>query len=105
MDIKNRLGQVVVWGAGATTLLVTPFFSYDPINVPRFIVLFVFGLMGFFLLLGAKRGITTKNRVVVGASILFIAWGLIATFASGINLNEGLFGVTGRQTGLLAYLL
>jgi O-antigen ligase len=104
MDIKNRLGQIVVWGAGATTLLVTPFFSYDPINVPRFIVLFVFGLMGFFLLLGARRGIATKNRVVVGVSILFIAWGLIATFASGINLNEGLFGVTGRQTGLLAYL-
>jgi O-antigen ligase len=103
MDIKNRLGQVVVWGAGATTLLVTPFFSYDPINVPRFIVLFVFGLMGFFLLLGARRGITTKNRVLVGVSILFIIWGLIATFASGINLNEGLFGVTGRQTGLLAY--
>jgi O-antigen ligase len=104
MDIKNRLGQIVVWGAGATTLLVTPFFSYDPINVPRFIVLFVFGLMGFFLLLGArKRVLTAKNRVVVGVSILFIAWGLVTTFASGINLNEGLFGVTGRQTGWFAY--
>jgi O-antigen ligase len=104
MDVKNRLGQIVVWGAGATTLLVTPFFSYDPINVPRFVVSFVFGLMGFFLLLGArKRVLTNKNRVVVGVAILFIVWGLIATFASGINLNEGLFGVTGRQTGLLAY--
>ena len=104
MDMKQRLGQIVVWGAGATTLLVTPFFSYDPINVPRFVILFVFGLLGFFLLLSARRGITAKNRVVVGASVLFIVWGLIATIASGINLNEGLFGVTGRQTGLLAYL-
>jgi hypothetical protein len=104
MDIKNRLGQIVAWGAGTTTLLVTPFFSYDPINVPRFIALFVFGLMGFFLLLGARRHWDhSKYRKVVGASILFIIWGLIATFASGINLNEGLFGVTGRQTGLLAY--
>jgi O-antigen ligase len=103
MDFKNRLGQIVVWGASATTLLVTPFFSYDPINAPRFVVLLVFGLMGFSLLLSARRGITTKYRVVVSASILFIIWGLIATFASGINLNEGLFGVTGRQTGLLAY--
>ena len=95
---------MVVWGAGVTTLLVTPFFSYDPINVPRFIVLFVFGLMGFFLIIGARKQVlTTKIRVVFGASVLFIIWGLIATFASGINLNEGLFGVTGRQTGLLAY--
>lgn len=92
-----------MWGVGATTLLVTPFFSYDPINVPRFIVLFVFGLIGFFLLIGTRRGLTTKYRGIAGASTLFIIWGFIATFASGINLNEGLFGVTGRQTGLLAY--
>ena len=104
MDIKNRLGQIVIWGAGATTLLVTPVFSYDPINVPRFIVLFVFGLMGFFLLIGASRHVfTTKYRLVVGTSIILIAWGLAVTFVSGINLTEGLFGVTGRQTGLLAY--
>ena len=104
MDIKQRLGQIVVWGAGATTLLVTPFYSYDPINVSRFAVLFVFGLMGFFLLLGSRKQLfSSKYRVIVGASVLFIIWGLIATFASGINLNEGLFGVTGRQTGLLAY--
>ena len=104
MDIKNRLGQIVACGAGSTTLLVTPFFSYDPINVPRFVALFVFGLMGFFLLLIARtHWFSSKYRKVVGASTLFIIWGLIATFASGINLNEGLFGVTGRQTGLLAY--
>lgn len=104
MDLRHRLGQIIAWGAGATTVLVTPFFSYDPINVPRFTVLFAFGLMGFFLLLGARQHLfTTKYRRVVGASILFITWGLVATFASGIKLAEGLFGVTGRQTGLLAY--
>ena len=102
--MKQRLGQIVMWGAGATTLLVTPFFSYDPINVPRFVVLFVFGLMGFFLLLIArKQWLTGKYRIVVGASVLFIVWSLIAIFVSGINLTEGFFGVTGRQTGLFAY--
>jgi O-antigen ligase len=105
MDVKQRLGQIVVWGAGATTLLVTPFFSYDPINVPRFVVLFVFGLMGFFLLcISGKQWFTGKHRVVVVAAVLFIIWGLIATFASGVNLTEGFFGVTGRQTGFFAYL-
>ena len=55
MDVKNRMGQIVLWGAGTTTLLVTPFFSYDPINVPRFLSVLVFGLMGLFLLLGSKQ--------------------------------------------------
>ena len=104
MEIRDRLGPIIVWGAGITSLLVTPFFSYDPINAPRFTVLLVFGLMAFFLLLGiGKFLLAPKYRVVVSASILFIAWALVATLISGVNLTEGLFGVTGRQTGLLAY--
>jgi O-antigen ligase len=104
MDIRQKLDQIVLWGAGTTTLLVTPFFSYDPINVPRFIVLFVFGSIGFFLIIvSRKKWLATKYRGVLGASILFIVWGLVATIASGVNLIEGLFGVTGRQTGLFAY--
>ncbi len=104
MDIKNRLSGVVLWGAGATTLLVTPFFSYDPINVPRFLSVFVFGLMGLFLLLGSKKELLgLKYRKVVIASVVFATWSVIALFASKINLTEGIFGVTGRQTGFLAY--
>jgi O-antigen ligase len=104
VDIKNRLSGVVLWGAGATTLLVTPFFSYDPINVPRFLSVFVFGLMGLFLLLGSKKELLgLKYRKVVIASVVFATWSVIALFASKINLTEGIFGVTGRQTGFLAY--
>jgi O-antigen ligase len=105
MDIKNRLGGVVLWGAGATTLLVTPFFSYDPINVPRFLSVFVFGLMAFFLLLGSKKELLgLKYRKVLVASAGFIGWSLVALSISRVNLTEGVFGVTGRQTGFLAYL-
>jgi O-antigen ligase len=105
VDIKNRLSGVVLWGAGTTTLLVTPFFSYDPINVPRFLSVLVFGLMGFFLLLGSKKEIQgLKYRKVVIVSVVFATWSLVALFASKINLADGVFGVTGRQTGFLAYL-
>jgi O-antigen ligase len=105
MDIKNRLAWVVLWGAGVTTLLVTPFFSYDPINVPRFLSIFVFGLISFFLLLGSKKELLgLMYRKVLVASAGFIGWSLVALFISRVNLTEGVFGVTGRQTGFLAYL-
>ncbi len=98
------MGQIVLWGVGFTTLFVTPLFSYDPINVPRFLSVIVFGLIGFFLLLGARKEVFgLKYRRVVFASIVFIGWALIALFASKVNLIEGVFGVTGRQTGFLAY--
>jgi O-antigen ligase len=104
MDIKSRMGQIVLWGAGATTLLVTPFFSYDPINVPRFLSVLVLGLIGFFLLIGAKKELLGfKYRRVVFLSIAFFGWSLVALFASKVNFIEGIFGVTGRQTGFLAY--
>jgi O-antigen ligase len=105
MNIKSRLGRVVLWGAGVTTLLVTPFFSYDPINVPRFLSVLVFGLMGFFLLLGSKKELLgLKYRKVVVASAAFVIWAFIAMFDSKINLTDGFLGVTGRQTGFLAYV-
>ena len=104
MDVKSRMGQIVLWGAGSTTLLVTPFFSYDPINVPKFLSVLVLGLIGFFLLLdGSKDLFGIKHRRVVFPSIAFIGWSLVALFASQVNLIEGFLGVTGRQTGFLAY--
>jgi O-antigen ligase len=104
MDVRDRVGQVVVWGAGSTTLLVTPLFSYDPINVSRFLSVLVFGLIGLFLLLGLRKQLfEIKYRTVVSASIAFIGWSLVALFGSKVNLIEGSFGVTGRQTGFLSY--
>ena len=104
MDIKNRIGQIVLLGVGATTLFVTPFFSYDPINVPRFLSLAVFGFIGLFMLIGLKREIlASRYRKVVIAGFFFFAWSLTAMFASKMNLVDGFFGVSGRQTGFLTY--
>jgi O-antigen ligase len=104
VEIKNLMRQLVPWGAGVTTLLVTPFFSYDPINVPRFLAVFVFGLIGFFSLLGSKKELLRfEYRNVVVPSVAFILWAFVAIIVSKINLIEGIFGVTGRQTGFLAY--
>lgn len=105
MDIKNRLSGVILLGAGVTTFLVTPIFSYDPINVPRFLSILVFGLIGLFLLLGSKNELLgLKYRKVMVASVGFMGWSLVALFGSRVDLIEGFFGVTGRQTGFLTYL-
>jgi O-antigen ligase len=104
VEIKNQLGVVVLWGAGVTTLLVTPFFSYDPINVPRFLSVLVFGFISLLLLMGLKKELLgIKYRRVFIASVGFISWSLVALLISGVNLTEGFFGVTGRQSGFLAY--
>jgi O-antigen ligase len=104
MDVRIWLSQTVLWGAGATVFFVTPFYSYDPVNLSRFLAVFIFGLTGFFLLLGLKRNLSAPaHRKVFISSMAFVIWALIALFASKVNLTDGFFGVTGRQTGFLAY--
>ena len=92
-------------GTAVTSVAVTPFFSYDPINVPRFLTLLVIGLVSLGLLIVSyERLIKSDHRLLLLVSTLFIIWLGIVLFASKINLDEGLFGVTGRQTGFLTYL-
>ena len=104
MKIQEKLSQVVLWGVGTTTLVVTPFMSFDPMTVPRFSVLLTFGIVGFFLIIQLKTELFSSSyRKVLVAAIAFISWATISTFVSGINLVEGFFGINGRQTGLLTY--
>ncbi len=92
-------------GTAVTSVAVTPFFSYDPINVPRFLTLLVIGLVSLgVLIVSYGRLIKSDHKFLLVVSTLFIIWLGIVLFASKINLAEGLFGVTGRQTGSLTYV-
>lgn len=92
-------------GSAVTSVAVTPFFSYDPINVPRFFILSLIGFVSLGLLIfNYRRLIKSDHKFLLLLSTFFIVWLGIVLFASKINLAEGLFGVTGRQTGFLTYL-
>jgi O-antigen ligase len=87
------------------TIFVTPLNSYDPINLPRLFILFVCTSILLLLLLQNKRYfIDRQNRLLIQLAAAFILWTLISFFFSKSNLLESLFGVTGRQTGVLTYL-
>ncbi len=92
-------------GTAVTSVAVTPFFSYDPINIPRFLTLLVIGLASLGLLIVSYgRLIKSDHKLLLLVSTLFIVWLGIVLFVSKINLPEVLFGVTGRQTGFLTYV-
>jgi O-antigen ligase len=104
VDTRERLARMVIWAAATTTLFITPLFSTDPVNVPRFLSLIVFGFIGSLMLLGLKNQIlATEYRKVVVVAFMFVIWALISIFLSKVNLIEGFFGVSGRQTGFLTY--
>jgi O-antigen ligase len=86
------------------TLFVTPLISFDPINIPRLVSLIFFNTIFIFVLLKYNFFKTEiKYRVIILISGAFIIWSLISSLLSNTTLGEAFYGVTGRQTGTLAY--
>jgi O-antigen ligase len=107
MDMKELSipAKLVFLALASVTLIVTPFFSYDPINVPRFFFLTIFGIASLFVVaLNLKSIALSSHRTLLYLTLMFMVWEVLSLFFSKINLTEGLFGVTGRQTGFLTYI-
>jgi len=102
----NQLrSHILIWALVITTLGVTPFYSYDPINVFRATAVLDFGLISLgVLLVNSKSLLSKENRTVLILSICFLVWMVLASTKSNMGVVEILFGITGRNTGLLTYL-
>jgi O-antigen ligase len=102
---SKSIEKLVIYSVIATTLLVTPTFSYDPINVPRFFTLAIFGSISFLILVIYRKQVILKNRLLIfGLSILFLLSSTVSLIVSKLNFGDLIFGVTGRQTGYLTYV-
>jgi O-antigen ligase len=96
---------MLIWTLVITTLGVTPFYSYDPINVLRASTLLVFGSISLGVLLTNFKILLSKEiRTILILSVLFLLWIVFASVNSNMGITDILFGVTGRNTGLLTYL-
>ena len=87
------------------TLLVTPWATVDPINVPKLAIIAVGGFITLAaLLVNAKALITRRHRTVLVVSGLFVLDLTLVFFFAGTNPYQEFFGTYGRATGLVAYI-
>jgi O-antigen ligase len=87
------------------TLVVTPWLSLDPINLPKLLIL---GACGFAAIGNLapylKRMINSEAKLLVHLVILFLLSLLVVFFLSGSGTWSQVYGAYGRNTGLLAYV-
>jgi O-antigen ligase len=103
--LESSLGLVITWGLIATTLLVTPWWSLDPINPIKMLVVVPVGFMCVALVLVNRRNISwSKYRVVLGLTASFMIWQFLVVLVSGGELQQQVFGSQGRNTGLITYV-
>jgi O-antigen ligase len=104
MNSNTALRRITLFSIPTIILSFSPFFSYDPFNVSKFLTLSVFGTVVCTLLLVHIKSIrTTKEKLALVLSFVFIFWSFISLMFSSINLTDGLFGLPGRHTGVLTY--
>jgi O-antigen ligase len=105
MQNLELVKKVIIAALILVTITVTPLISFDPINLPRFVMLSIFGFIVFFLLIFNSTFLTVRNfRIIIFASLMFIFWSGISNIFSDLDLNTKLVGVSGRNNGLLTYV-
>lgn len=102
-SVKN-LQALIILGLISTVVIITPTISIDPINLPKFVTLSFFALMIFIYVLANTNLIILKSKLIFLLLLLFPIWILISLFMSKINILNGLFGFTGRNTGAITYI-
>lgn len=103
---KSRIEKTVLWGAGLTSVAMSPFMSYEPINLPRLVILTIFGVSLMLLLtIHHKNLIKDEHKKILIVLSSFILWSIISAIFSNLGFIDAFFGVFGRNNALLTYLM
>jgi len=101
-----RVGQIAIFTGPAVTLAITPNTNFDPINLAKLLILSVasLGFLGLFLF-NSKFFIQRLGSTVFLLSLAFALWLILSLVFSDAHWEQQLWGVWGRSTGVLTYIL
>ena len=103
--VTRTVGRLLAWTAGIATVMILPDTSYDPINVPKLLIVAVGGFAVLGLLLSQHKVLfETRYRLVLVFGVAFFLDLLVVLTVSGTNFNQEFFGTFGRATGFVAYV-
>ena len=103
--VEKLLAKWIYIGVPVVSLTVTGFMNYDPVNVGKMLVAVGVGLTALSLVFYSgilKFG--RNHKALSVAVIVFLVAALISTITSAAPIEQSLFGVSGRNTGLITYL-
>jgi len=101
---RNVLSLIVLSAGIGAGLIITPSISMDPINIPKLSVLIPCGfVVAGIVLLSLKKYSLSMNRTFLILLSLFLIQITLVLLLAEAPFNQQFFGVSGRNTGYLAY--
>ena len=102
---NQYLGIYVLLTSLSVTLIVTPFNSLDPVNLPKLSLLILFSFSAAGLLFSNVQFLTAKKyRVAIVSVLFFLALLVLALIFDNRDFASKFYGIFGRNTGFVAYL-
>ena len=104
-SLSLKFGSVVlIVTSTVTTLAVSPFSSYDPINLPKMLVLVTGASLLLVPLLANLKLLVGINTLFISSVLVLVSTLLVAFLRNPAPHAQQLWGVWGRSTGLLTYI-
>jgi O-antigen ligase len=101
----STIGRIISWTAIVATLAIAPWTTFDPINVPKLVVIAVGGFVTLAAILANRKAMfTSGHRTIQIICGLFVFDLFIVLLVAGTNPYQEFFGTYGRATGFVAYV-
>ena len=101
---SNFLESLLYFSLISVSLVITPFFSYDPFNIPKFAIIVIFASVALILIILNRKSLFSKLHLpILFCASLFLVWAFLSSIITSTNKTETFYGVTGRQTGFIVY--
>ena len=102
--VDSRIYTLTLFLGPITTLLISPWTNYDPINLIKilFVATLAFGLIG--LIISNTNSLKQRiSRPLIFISVGFLFFLILPLITTSAPISQQFWGMQGRNTGILAY--
>lgn len=103
--VFRRISTLLLLVGPLTTLLISPWSNFDPINLVKLLAVTSISFASIALALSKRDKVRELAvRPLALMSVAFVLWMLVVMLVTGAPINQQIWGVFGRNTGFLTYL-
>ena len=105
-QIETSIQKTIIFALYSTTLLIAPTSLYDYVNIPKLVMLTIFGVTALLIMLTSIRQsikITTNLYLILVS--LFIIFAVSSSLFSKMSITEAFYGINGRYNGFLTFFM
>jgi O-antigen ligase len=102
--IRNRASSLLLLLGPLTSLAISPFSNFDPINLIKLLIVVSFaGALLALMVSSSVRTCFSNYPIFLSVTLAFLVWMVLSLKVSQSPSNQQFWGVFGRSTGFLTY--